>query len=168
MYYESQKRFEEIMEALRAQYMAKPGNEPSVIAGTSMGGFFADQLCDMPNVMAVVLINPVVDPVEVLSQETFLGEQENFITHEKYIFSKAIAETYGRYRDMRGVNVRRFLMLSGHDELLDSGVSEAYWGGCARIVRLEGGHRLTDFGAVARILASLIPEDEDPNERYAG
>ena len=168
LYYESQQTFDEIMSSLRAQYMAYRGNEPAVIAGTSMGGFFADQLCDMPNVMAVVLINPVVDPVAVLSKETFLGEQENFITHEKYIFSSEIAQTYGSYRDMRDVNVRRFLMLSEHDELLDASVSKVYWGGCSRIVPLEGGHRLTDFGAVARILASLIPEDEDPNERYAG
>lgn len=169
LYYASQQTFEEIMTDLRAQYDASnAAHEPSVIAGTSMGGFFADQLCDMPDVMAVVMINPVVDPVEVLSKETFLGEQENFITHEKYMFSKAIAETYGSYRDMRKVDVRRFLMVAAHDELLDASVSEAYWGGCSRIIRLEGGHRLTDFGAVARILASLIPEDDAPNERYAG
>ena len=169
LYYASQQTFEEIITDLRAQYDASnAAHEPAVIAGTSMGGFFADQLCDMTNVIAVVLINPVVDPVEVLSKETFLGEQENFITHEKYIFSKAIAETYGSYRDMREVDVRRFLMIAEHDELLDASVSEAYWGGCSRIVRLGGGHRLTDFGAVARILASLVPEDDDPNERYAG
>ena len=169
LYYESQRTFEEIMNGLRAQYEASNANhEPAVIAGTSMGGFFADQLCEMPDVMAVVLINPVVDPVAVLSKETFLGEQENFITHEKYMFSKEIAETYGCYRDMRAVDVRRFLMIAERDELLDASVSEAYWGSCSRIVRLEGGHRLTDFGAVARILASLIPEDEDPDEWYAG
>ena len=168
LYYHSEQTFDEIMQDLKSQYLALCHGEPSIIAGTSMGGFFADQLCEMPNVHAIVLINPVVDPVEVLSKETFLGEQENFITHEKYIFTKEIAQTYGTRADLRAFPVKRYLLLAEHDELLNPETARNYWGSCARTVPLEGGHRLTDFGTVARILCAIMPEDEYPNEYYAG
>lgn len=168
LYYHSNWKFDDIMSSLTDQYLSFSNGTPSMIIGTSMGGFFADQLSDQKNVFAVILINPVVDPVKVLSMDTFMGEQENFITHEKYIFSKVIANTYATRRDMRTVQIRRFLMLSEHDELLDSNISINYWGNCSRIVNIEGGHRLKDYGSVARIILSLIPEDEFENDRYAG
>lgn len=168
LYYRSEQCFEEIMRSLREQYISSHCEDGGVIVGTSMGGFFADQLSDMPGVQAVMLINPVVDPTEVLSQAIFLGEQENYITHERTIFTKETAMSYSSFRDMRNIEVKRYLLLSQKDELLDSSKAREYWGRISRIETIEGGHRLTDFGTVARLLNALIPEEEDPNERYAG
>lgn len=168
LYYRSEKSYQEIMQDLKSQYLTLYHGEPTIIAGTSMGGFFADQLCEMPNIYAIVLINPVVDPVEVLSQETFIGEQENFITHEKYIFAKEIAQTYQARIDLRNIPVKRYLLSAEHDELLNPETSRNYWKNCAQIVPIEGGHRLTDFNTVTRILCAIMPEDEYSNEYYAG
>ena len=168
LFYRSEQPFETIMDDLRRQYFEHNGDTPSIIAGTSMGGFFADQLADMPGIQALVLINPVVDPVEVLSKPTFLGTQTNFITHETYTFSLETAATYATRRDMRKFPVKRFLLLAEHDELLDSSIARQWWKDTAIPSTLKGGHRLTDFSAISTLMAGILPELDDINERYAG
>lgn len=168
LYYHSHWCFDDIMTDLKQQYSRRYHGQKSILMGTSMGGFFADQLADLPGIYALVLINPVVDPVRVLSHETFLGPQKNFITHEIHPFTLEIAATYQTRRDMRHVPVLRRLLLSAHDELLDASVALEWWQSVARVINIEGGHRLSDYGTVCRVLAGLIPESEDINERYSG
>ena len=160
--------FDDIMADLKRQFSMLYRGQKAIMIGTSMGGFFADQLADLPGIHALVLINPVVDPVHVLSNKTFLGPQENFITHEIHSFTLEIAATYQTRRDMRSVPVLRRLLLSAHDELLDASVALEWWQSVARVINIEGGHRLTDYGSVCRVVAGLIPESEDINERYSG
>ena len=158
-YYHSDRMFPEILDSLKAQ-IAKitAGENPAILIGTSLGGFLADQLSDEPNVAAVVMINPVVDACAELHKDIYQGEMTNPINHETYLVTPELAESYRAARDVRGNGVRRYLVLSDHDELLDSSLAKAYWESVSTFVQIAGPHRLTDFETVSRIIHEIMGE----------
>lgn len=156
-YYHSGQLFPEILASLKEQ-IAKivSDGDDAVLIGTSLGGFYADQLLDEPHIRAIVMINPVVDAAEELNKSTYQGEMTNPINHETYSVTRELADSYNARRDMRGVAAKRYLVLSDHDELLDSSIAEAYWKPVSTFIQIEGPHRLVDFDTISRILHEII------------
>ena len=155
-YYHSNQPFEEILNDLKDQIAKLTADQDNaVLIGTSLGGFFADQLADEPHVTAIVMINPVVDACAELHKEIYQGEMTNPINHETYLVTPELADSYSNKRDMRSFEINRYLVLSDHDELLDSSLAKAYWEPVSKYVQIEGPHRLTDFDTVARILDEI-------------
>ncbi len=156
-YYHSGDRYEVILASLKEQIakFTAEGDE-AVLIGTSLGGFLADQLSDEPHIKAVVMINPVVDAAAEIAKDTYQGEMTNPINHETYAVTPELAQSYSAKRDMRQTDVVRYLVLSDHDELLDSSIAEAYWKPVSKFVQIEGPHRLVDFETISRILHEII------------
>ena len=156
-YYHSDKFFPETLETLKAQIakIASDGDS-TILIGTSLGGFLADQLADEPHVSAVIMINPVVDACAELHKEIYQGEMTNPINHETYLVTPQLADSYQARRDMREYKIIRYLVLSDHDELLDSSLARAYWEPVSKFIQIEGPHRLTDFETIGRIIHEII------------
>lgn len=158
-YYHSNLMFPEILDVLKAQ-IAKitAEGDSAILIGTSLGGFLADQLSDEPHVKAVIMINPVVDACAEIHKDIYQGEMTNPINHETYRVTPELADSYSSKRDMRAVKTIRYLVLSDHDELLDSSLAKAYWEPVSTFVQIEGPHRLTDFDTISRIIHEIIGE----------
>ena len=156
-YYHSNKMFHEILDSLKTQ-IAKitSDGDSAVLIGTSLGGFFADQLADEPHVTAVIMINPVVDACAELHKDIYQGEITNPINHETYLVTPELADSYLAKRDMRNYKTTRYLVLSDHDELLDSSIAKDYWAQVSDFVQIQGPHRLTDFNTISRIVHDII------------
>lgn len=156
-YYHSDKFFPEILDSLKSQ-IAKitADGDPAILIGSSLGGFLADQLADEPHVHAVVMINPVVDACAELHKDIYQRELTNPINHQTYLVTPEHADSYRTKRDMRNFNIIRYLVLSDHDELLDSSLAKAYWEPVSTFIQIEGPHRLTDFDTISRIIHQII------------
>ena len=157
--YHSGCMFDQILETLKEQIakITKDG-DCAILIGTSLGGFLADQLSDEPHVSAVIMINPVVDACAELHKEIYQGEMTNPINHETYLVTPELADSYASRRDMRQVQTIRYLVLSDHDELLDSSLAEAYWKPVSNFVQIQGPHRLTDFDTISNIIHEIMGE----------
>ena len=158
-YYHSNQLFSEILDSLKAQ-IAKitADGDSAILIGTSLGGFLADQLCDEPHVVAVILINPVVDACAELHKDIYQGEMTNPINHETYLVTPELADSYFAKRDMRHYKTTRYLVLSDHDELLDSSIAKAYWESVSTFIQIEGPHRLMDFDTIGHIIHDIMGE----------
>lgn len=156
-YYHSQCMFPDILADLKKQIAKISGDSEDVILiGTSLGAFFADQLCDEPHVAAIIMINPVVDAAAELHKEIYQGEMTNPINHETYEVTPELADSYLSRRDMRQTHINRYLVLSDHDELLDSSIAEAFWKPTSKFIQIEGPHRLMDFDTISKIIHEII------------
>jgi len=156
-YYHSGDNYDVILASLKEQIAKLTAEgEDAVLVGTSLGGFLADQLCDEPHIKAVIMINPVVDAAAEIGKDIYQGEMTNPINHETYAVTPELAQSYSAKRDMRQANIVRYLVLSDHDELLDSSIAEAYWKPVSNFVQIEGPHRLVDFDTISRILHEII------------
>ena len=80
----------------------------------------------------------------------------NPINHETYLVTPELADSYLAKRDMRALKTIRYLVLSDHDELLDSSLAKAYWEPVSKFIQIEGPHRLTDFDTISRIIHEIM------------
>lgn len=129
-----------------AEIVAADG--PITLVGSSLGGHYAAALAEKHGLRAV-LINPAI--VDRLDLSLFLGEQDNFHTGERFVFTRAHAEQLLGQVVTRPTPERYLLMLETGDEVLDwRHAAERYAG--SRSIVLEGGdHSFTRF-------ADHIPE----------
>jgi predicted esterase YcpF (UPF0227 family) len=116
----------------------------SAVVGSSLGGFYANQVAEDTGWPAV-LLNPAVDPARDLAAH--IGEQAGFHTPEERFFFRA-----GFIEELRALTVpaitrpeRYFAVIAKGDELLDWREMTARYPGAS--VRLLDGsdHALSDF-----------------------
>lgn len=151
--YPSNGMFQANLDSLRAQYNQSPPSE-TILIGTSLGGFYINQLADLPNIKAIIMVNPVVDPEMDLAQ--FLGKNKNFCTKEKFIFTEEGLHSYHGFRDMRQINVPRYLLLAMGDSILNAENALKYYQDCAELHLMEGGHRLEDYELVRKVVGDIV------------
>ena len=117
--------------------------EPVYLVGSSMGGFFATCLVEQYNLPAV-LINPAVNPSSGL--HSWLGENRNFITGERWFFEPQHIE---QYRDLNPQKIKcqknyKILLQTG-DEVLDYRHAQERYKGCAIETEVGGDHSFVDY-----------------------
>ena len=117
--------------------------EPMYLLGSSMGGFFATCLAEQYNLPAV-LINPAVNPSSGL--HSWLGENSNFMTGERWIFKPKHIE---QYSDLDPKYIKRQqnykLLLQTGDEVLDYRHAQKRYEGCAVETEVGGDHGFVDY-----------------------
>ena len=129
--------------------------EPVYLVGSSMGGFFATCLVEQYNLPAV-LINPAVNPSSGL--HSWLGENRNFITGERWFFEPQHIE---QYRDLNPQQIKcqknyKILLQTG-DEVLDYRHAQERYKGCAIETEVGGDHSFVDYQQhIPAILKFLI------------
>ncbi|UCV03452.1 YqiA/YcfP family alpha/beta fold hydrolase [Dechloromonas denitrificans] len=130
---------DEAMAAVSALIEAASG--PVTLVGSSLGGHYANHLAEKYDLKAV-LINPAV--VDVLDLGSFIGEQHNFHSGERFIFSEQHAAQL-RAQVSRPRPERYWLLLEEGDEVLDYRQAQAFYAGCRQTVLAGGDHSFTKF-----------------------
>ncbi len=118
---------------------ANPG---AVLAGSSLGGYYATWLAER-HALRAVLINPAVRPYELL--DGHVGMQKNFHTGEEYEFTAAhVGEL--RQLECDAVTPQRYLlMVETGDEVLDYRQAVERYSGARQWVMEVGDHGFSDF-----------------------
>ncbi len=112
-----------------------------VIIGSSMGGFYGQYLARQFPVARLILINPALKPWELLHRRE--GEQQNFVTGERYILTKEDIQQTRDYA-IKTVNdhVPTTLFLDKGDETIDYQVAANMYRNTGELIIFEGGdHR---------------------------
>ncbi len=122
---------------------ALAGEHPqALLAGSSLGGYYATWLAERHDLRAV-LINPAVRPYDLL--EGHVGPQKNFHTGVAYEFTLAhVGEL--RALEVEPVTPQRYLlMVETGDEVLDYRQAVARYRGAQHCVVEGGDHGFSDF-----------------------
>jgi predicted esterase YcpF (UPF0227 family) len=84
------------------------------IVGTSLGGLYAAEVSFHMSLPAI-LINPSVEPYDTLP--IYIGEHNNFVTGDKILFTKELAESYPKNILLYN---NHLIFLAMKDELIDA------------------------------------------------
>ena len=116
---------------------------PIFLVGSSMGGFFATCLAEQYNLPAV-LINPAVNPGSGL--HSWLGENKNFVTGERWVFEPEHIEEYVRLNPEKIERKQNYkLLLQTGDEVLDYRLAKDCYQGCHIEAEDGGDHSFVDY-----------------------
>jgi len=113
------------------------------LIGSSLGGYYATYLSQLPEIKKVVLINPATKPMQTLSRA--LGEASNFYDNSYYSWNEKhlkMLEQY-EYKLTRGtleLEKKFMLMVQQGDELLDYSDAVKKYDGSKQIVEEGGTH----------------------------
>ena len=138
--YDSSKKFEENYISLLEQISER---DDFCVIGTSLGAFYANLVASFYG-MPCVMFNPVVDASVELFQ--FLGENENFDSGERYIFSEETLSSYEN-ANIEVKSIPRTIFVSSEDEVLRDNVQKVMdkYSSYSDIYITGGGHRIVDF-----------------------
>lgn len=106
---------------LLIQQVTEHSDRPLVLLGSSLGGFYATWLTEhfgTERDIRTVLINPAIRPFDLLDE--WLGENENYYTHEKYLLNRDHLAQLKALECPRLRDYSRYLLLTQTgDEVLD-------------------------------------------------
>jgi predicted esterase YcpF (UPF0227 family) len=134
------KSLKELLELVDSQ------RDEVLLIGSSLGGWYANQICNRRKKAIAVLYNPSTQPEKTLS---------------KYGISKEILEEYKKLkvanRDSAVYGPMKTVILSTDDEVIDYQIAKKYFRDKAEIVENTGGHRIgNNYPEVLREVAKLI------------
>lgn len=113
--------------------------------GTSLGAFWADLLGSRYHAQQIVLVNPLVDPVDVMSLR--LGEHFSEKRQEKVLVTEEKLAAYDGVRLERAITGERLVILTKDDEMLDYRVARNQFENAPNtttVVFDAGGHSVHD------------------------
>src|SRR5690606_17573374 len=129
--------------ALIEAEIARAGDAPVTLVGSSLGGFYATYLAERHDLRAV-LLNPAVLPQTDL--EPYIGPQRNLYTGATYELTREHIEQW-RSLQVAHVDPRRYLLIvETGDEVLDYRLAVEKYAGAQQIVVPGGDHALRSFG----------------------
>jgi predicted esterase YcpF (UPF0227 family) len=129
--------------ALLERVIADRGDQPLVLVGSSLGGFYATWLAERLDCRAV-LVNPAITPHEGL--EAWLGPQKNLYTGEAYELTRGhLAEMAALFVPRSTHPGRLFLMHTTGDELLDWRIAVARFAGSKQRIVEGSDHGFAEF-----------------------
>lgn len=136
--------------------LARAGDRPVGLIGSSMGGFFASVLSARAGIRAA-LINPAAWPHRLLQDH--LGPQHNPYTGEDYELTTAHTATLEAMEPGGDANPENlFILVQTADETLDYREALAKHPGARTWIQPGGDHRFQQFERVVpAILAFLFP-----------
>jgi len=110
-----------------------------VFMGSSMGGFASEYLA-MRTASKAVMINPAINPSELLTQ--FIGVSANYETGLAYDWNQAHCDQYRQYElelDNISQAIDRTILLDMADELIDAEKTVAKYRTIAHVMTFESG-----------------------------
>lgn len=151
--YDSGRTATEIIEKLTKEAKGDLRNSndfPDIFIGTSLGAFFADILAEKFEGYAA-LFNPCHAPSRLLAQ--FVGENTNFGTGVTYTFTRQALDSYREHE--RRYRSPKCVFVAQDDELLNPLEVADYYEHHARIISMDGGHRVPSFLPHASLLVEF-------------
>jgi predicted esterase YcpF (UPF0227 family) len=134
---------------------ARRRDEPLLLVGSSMGGFYGQYLARRFPVDHLVMINPALRPWDLLKQ--VVGWQHNEALGERYYLSERMVEATRRFGlgDVAD-GVPTTLLLDRGDELIDWRIAESIYSGHAEIHAFpEGSHAFDHMDEAVAIIRRL-------------
>ncbi len=119
--------------------VAQTPQEPLLLVGSSLGGYYAQYLARrFP--AGVVLINPALNPVETLAQ--CVGENRVFQTQEVFTFTLSQLQALESFDivDPCASPAPTLLLVDQGDEVIDPSLAVERYSGCAEMRIFEGGN----------------------------
>ncbi len=144
-------------------------DDPLVMVGSSMGGFYGAWMAQHLGFHHLVMINPALRPWELLSQ--VVGWQFNQALDERYYLSTEMVAATRQYAlDPATDGVPTTLLLDKGDELIDYRIAERIYRGIGDIHCFEGGshtfdHMVEAVSIIAGIHQRLAEKTKSANER---
>ena len=112
------------------------------LIGSSLGGYYATYLSQMPEVKKVVLINPATQPMEILSRA--LGDAPNFYDNSTFSWKQEhldMLKKYEYYLPNGSYELEKFfVLLQKGDEVLDYKDAQEKYEGAEVIIENGGSH----------------------------
>ncbi|WP_210396360.1 YqiA/YcfP family alpha/beta fold hydrolase [Motiliproteus sediminis] len=144
------------MATLRA--LVESDDRPTVLLGSSLGGYYATWLTEHYDHLKAVLINPSVRPFELLDR--WLGENENIYTEERYLLTR------DHLRQLQALHCpvlaasRYLLLVQTADEVLDYREATARFAASEQHIEEGGSHGFDQF---ERSWARIFRFAQDPD-----
>ncbi len=115
--------------------------EPLVIAGSSLGGFYAQYLAYTQAVIdGLIMINPALEPKRTLLP--YVGEQVNMVTGKPFILEETDLDKMQAFDVNRVTEKPSLILLDEADEVIDSRVAQQRYTDTAQVVMYpDGSHR---------------------------
>ena len=126
--------------------------EHFILIGTSLGGYYAKQLCQYFKVPCI-LINPVSSPLVQLRQ--FIGNHTNFYTNEQYVFDQRVLNSF-KHGYTAFTDIPTLVYSSSTDETLINGfkrVKNTFSNSC--IIETKTPHQINDFNQLPEFRQNL-------------
>ncbi len=119
--------------------VAQTPQEPLLLVGSSLGGYYAQYLARRFPAGAV-LINPALNPVETLAQ--CVGENRIFQTQEVFTFTLSQLQALKSFDivDPCASPVPTLVLVDQGDEVIDPSLAVDKYSGCAEMRIFEGGN----------------------------
>lgn len=126
-------------------------NPDLLIAGTSLGGFWANYFAQKYQ-LKCVLVNPAVRPSISLRKAVPASPLPNFNTGELREFTYENADAYKKFEVPVDPGINRIIVLGKNDEVIDYRKTEEIYSGKGKIILTEEGHRIEDYAKIVTIL----------------
>ena len=130
--------------------LIKSYHDDVYLIGSSLGGFYATYLSELPQVKKVVLINPATKPMETLRRA--LGDAPNFYDGSSYSWKTEHLEMLEQYITDSLEFKKFFVLLQKGDEILDYRDAKEKYKGSEVIIEEGGSH---SFKNIERYLENI-------------
>ena len=111
------------------------------VVGTSLGGFWANYFANKVGAERLILINPVVDPMDTMRRN--MGQQFSKKRQQNFIVTEDHVEAYAQVSPGRHNDTSTLVLLARDDEVLDYTIAEKTFIAHGEVVVFDqGGHRL--------------------------
>ena len=129
-----------------------------LIAGTSLGGFWANYFAQKHQLKCVI-INPALQPSVTLRKAVSYSPIKNFNSGIERMFTHENADAYKKYEIAIIDGVERIVVLGKNDEVLDYRKSVEVFKGKAEIILTEEGHRIEDHNNIVSIIKKVVSKN---------
>ena len=130
-----------------------------ILAGTSLGGFWANYFSQLYHLKCVI-VNPVLHPSITLQKAIPFSPLKNFYSGEERIFTYNNALAYKKYEVSIKPNPFRTVVLAKNDEVLDYTEAEKFYDGKGKIIYTEEGHTIQDHQRIGNIIREATLQTE--------
>lgn len=130
---------------------------PSLLVGSSLGGYYATYLAEKFEIPAV-LINPSCKPWETLAN--YVGWQERFCDNEVFEFKQVYLQQLKRFSTLPERS-RYLVLLQSEDEVLDYRVAKEQYKMYKVIVEFGGNHRFENIHEYLSMIESFMKSEEN-------
>jgi len=132
-------------------------DRPSLLVGSSLGGFYATWLAEKFDIHAV-LINPSCTPWETLAAH--VGWQERFCDGERFEFKPVYLEQLKNF-SVLPERSRYLVLLQSEDEVLDYRVAKERYKDHKVVVEYGGNHRFENIHEYLSMIESFMKSQEN-------
>lgn len=118
-------------------------DEPVILIGSSLGGYYATWLAERYNLQAI-LVNPAIYPYRLL--QDYLGENQNYHTGERYTLEPRHVEIMKSYEVGSIRHAENFwVLLETGDETLDYREAQQKFANSPMTIKQGGTHEFLNF-----------------------